>query len=186
EESKNLLLKLIEEMGGMDLMLISISSYNDTVSQNDCEKNNQTIAVDLLGFWTMADMAVEFFLQQKSGHLVGISSISGIRGDANCPVYSGAKAFISTYLEGVRNYMIQNKIPIYVTDIIPGWVDNERVTFSKLPGTYWVTPLEKAGRQIFDAIQKKKNVAYISRRQILVKLALNLTPDCIYNALGGF
>ena len=92
----------------------------------------------------MAHTAVEFFEKQKSGHLVGISSISGLRGSGYCPVYSGAKAFISRYLEGVRNKMIQNKIPVYVTDIMPGWVDVEHTTFSEIPGTYWVATLEKA------------------------------------------
>ena len=51
----------------------------------------------------MADLAVSIFEEQKHGHLVGVSSIDGIRGNAFCPVYSGAKAFISTYLEGTRN-----------------------------------------------------------------------------------
>lgn len=187
EKAKELLGELIAEMGGLDLILIAVSSYVDCIGKdNKKERDNKTIAVDLLGFYAMAEMAIEFFENQKYGHLVGISSISGVRGDAGCPVYSGAKAFISRYLEGVRNHMIQNKIQVYVTDIVPGWVDIEAATFSQMQGTYWVTPIDVAARQIFEAIQKKQKIAYISKRQIFVKLALQLCPDFIYNAIGGF
>lgn len=185
DQSKKQLIELIEEMGGLDLMLISVASSNDS-KLSKYENDVKTIEVTLVGFWQMANIALEIFEKQKSGHLVGISSISGVRGDAKCPVYCGAKAFISTYLEGVRNYMIQKNIPVYVTDIMPGWVDTEEVKYSEMPGTYWVTPLEKAGKQIFEAIQSKQKIAYISKRQIFVKLALNIVPDIVYNAIGGF
>lgn len=191
DEAKKLLLELIAQMGGLDLIVISVSAYGDFLGESQTdekkhESNLKTIDVDLVGFWTMADIAVEVFKNQRSGHLVGISSISGVRGDAGCPVYSGAKAFISKYLEGIRNYMLQNNIPVYVTDVMPGWVDNERVQFSQMPRTYWVTPLDVAGRQIYEAIQEKSKIAYISKRQVLVRLALELCPDFIYNAIGGF
>ncbi len=189
ERAPQLLRELIDEMGGLDLLFIAASSLFEIMSGADAssqERDARIIAVDVRGFWAVADVAVEIFEQQKSGHLVGISSLSGVRGEASCPVYSAAKAFISRYLEGVRNHMVQNKIPVYVTDIVPGFVDTERIFFSQLSGTYWVTPLEKAGRQIFEAIQKKQKVAYISPRQIFIKWALDLVPDCIYNALGGF
>ncbi|KKP29500.1 MAG: 3-oxoacyl carrier protein reductase [candidate division TM6 bacterium GW2011_GWF2_30_66] len=187
EQAKELLVELIAEMGGLDLILIAVSSFADFIGKdNKKEQDAKTIAVDLLGFYVAAQVAVEFFENQKSGHLVGISSISGVRGDAGCPVYSGAKAFISRYLEGVRNHMIQSKIPVYITDIVPGWVDIEAAKFSQMPRTYWVTPIDVAARQIFESIQNKDKIAYISRRQIFVKLALQLCPDFIYNAIGGF
>jgi len=185
DQARKQIAELIEEMGGLDLILISVAYRGDS-KQGKHQIDIGTIDVTLVGFWEMADLAVEFFEKQRSGHLVGISSISGVRGEARGPVYSGAKAFISTYLEGIRNYMIQNKIPVDVTDIMPGWVDTEDGKQSEMPGTYWVTPLKKAGQQIFEAIQTKQKIAYISKRQILVKLALNIVPDCIYNAIGGF
>ena len=82
--------------------------------------------------------------------------------------------------------MIQNKLNnVFVTDIIPGWVDVEHSAFSQMPGTYWVTPLGKAGEQIFQAIKAKKKKAYISKRWQVIALLLNILPDSIYNAIGG-
>jgi len=178
---------LINEIGGLDLILISVSSYSETLKRKfTSEQEKKTIDVDLIGFWTMAKTALDFFKTQGFGHLVGISSMSGLRGSASNPAYCGAKAFISRYLESIRNRMLQNNIPIYVTDIIPGWVDVEHTAFSQIPGTYWVTPLDKAAKQIFDAIKSKKKVAYISKRQIIIAALLKIVPDCIFNWIGEF
>ena len=181
----NQLIELIEEMRGLDLIVISISAFLDKTATNSHELNSKIIDVDVKGFWTMADIAIKFFVYQNYGHLVGISSIDGLRGNAKGPVYSAAKAFVSRYLEGVRNKMIQNKVTVYVTDIIPGWVDNESKKFSGKPGTYWVASTEKAAQEIFEAIQQKKSIAYITKRWKLIAWLMELMPDCIYNAIGG-
>ena len=185
EQAQEKLLELIAEMGGLDLILISISGYSDTTSNEQHSKwttDQKIIDVDFRGFVAMAIVVIDFFKDQGHGHLIGISSISGIRGDANCPVYCAAKAGISTFLDGLRNYTKQNNFKnIYITDIIPGWVDVEHTIFSEQPETYWVTTLEKAAQQIYDAIKNKKKKAYISKRQILVAWMLKLLPDYLYN-----
>ncbi len=178
--------ELIDEMRGIDLILISISAYDDDKTAPDWKNKEKMIRVDAMGVWAMAEVALQYFKKQKSGHLVAISSISGLRGSAQCPVYCGSKAFVQKYLEGVRNYMSQNNLPIHVTDIVPGWVDNERHKYSKMPHTYWVTQLEQAAKDIFEAIKKKKKVAYISKRQIFVAWALALVPDYFFNWMGEF
>ncbi|KKP35612.1 MAG: Oxidoreductase [candidate division TM6 bacterium GW2011_GWF2_32_72] len=178
--------ELVDNLGGMDLMVISISSFVDSMFEKSFEVDKKTLDVDLVGFWYMADFAVRYFEKQNYGHLVGISSMSGLRGDARCPVYCGVKAFISTYLEGIRNKMIQAKLPIYVTDVVPGWVDNEAITFSEKPGTYWVVSTIEAAGQIVKAIKAKKKRAFIMPRQFLIALLLWHMPDSIYNWIGGF
>jgi short-subunit dehydrogenase len=185
EEAQEKLSELILEMGGLDLILISISGYFDNLSNENVstwEKHKTTIDIDFKGFIAMADVAFTFFKNQGHGHLVGVSSISGIRGDANCPVYCAAKAGISTFLDAIRNYTKQKNLKnIYITDIIPGWVNVGIVDYTKQPETYWVTPLEKAAKQIYEGIENKKNNIYISKRQILIAWMLKLLPDYLYN-----
>ena len=178
----------IAEIGGLDLIVISISAANDNDTNPDKELENKirTLEVDLFGFWKIADTAIAYFLKQGYGHLAGISSTSGLRGEAKHPVYSGAKAFISRYLEGIRNSMIQQNIPIHVTDLIPGWVEIESCDIHTYPGAYWVATTEDAARQICDAIKNKDKKAYITKRWALIALLYDITPDWIYNAIGGF
>lgn len=178
--------ELIIEMGGMDLILISISAANNLKTGADCENNKKTLAVDLLGFWYMANAAVTYFEKQGHGHLVGISSTSGLIGEAQHPVYSGAKAFISRYLEATRNKMIQHHIPISVTDIIPGWVEIEAEDVYKIPEAYWIATTQEAAAQIVQAIKDKKKKAYITRRWKIIAFLYQICPDWLYNAVGGF
>ncbi len=37
-----------------------------------------------------------------NNYIVGISSIAAIRGRAECPAYNASKAFVSNYMQGLR------------------------------------------------------------------------------------
>lgn len=181
----NLLKELITEMGGLDLIVISISSFNDTNILGSLEKDMAILSVDLTGFWYMANTAIEFFQKQGSGHLVGISSVDALRGNAGCPVYSAAKAFVSRYLEGIRNKMMLMELPIYVTDILPGYVQTETFDCTKIPQAYWVATAQEAAKGIYRAIKLKKKRAYITGRWAIIGFLMHHLPDVVYNAIGG-
>ena len=66
---------------------------------------------------------------------------------------------------------------IYTTDIRPGFVDT---AMAKGEGLFWVTPVDKAVKQIKKAISKKKKVAFISQRWRYVTILFRLLPSAIY------
>ena len=86
-------------------------------------------------------------------------------------------------MEGIRNRMILDKKPIFVTTIMPGWVDVERQTYTGLDGTFWVATAQGAAKQIVDAIKKKKEKAYITKRWGLVAFVFWIMPDWLYRRL---
>ncbi len=177
EKAIEQLLELVSEMGGLDLIVISVSAVDD--------KEKITIDVDLTGYLCMAHVAEKIFEKQKHGHIVAISSIDGIRGNPVCPTYSATKSFLSTHLEAIRNKMIRKKLNnIYVTDIIPGWVETENFKKEDNPEISWMATTKKAANQIFDAIQKKKKKAYITKRWKLIAWLSAIMPDWIYNKVG--
>lgn len=97
---------LINEMGGdIDIVIISISAYLDNKNDGRDEwmQKKRTLDVTGKGFIAIADIAFQHFMERNHGHLVGISSTSGLWGCASGPEYSGVKAMVSTYLEGKRN-----------------------------------------------------------------------------------
>jgi short-subunit dehydrogenase len=75
---------------------------------------------------------------------------------------------------------------IFITDIIPGWVEIEAIDVHKIPQAYWIATTEEAARQIVDAIMQKKKKAYITARWQLIALLYAICPDWLYNYLGGF
>lgn len=193
EEAVEKLDMLIKEMGGLDLLVIaSTGGWDVDFASNDWKELLPVLNVDVVGLFALARTGLNFFERQGHGHLVGFSSIDSLHGVASHPVYCAAKAFCSRYLEAERNKYIQRGVPIFVTDIIPGWVNSgDDIDFNKLPQAFWVETLEDASREIFEAIKNKVSVAYITKRWQKVAKLLTSMPNDLYNALcarpgGGF
>ena len=169
--------EMITEMGGVDLVVIS-SGYGDLNSKLKWPIERETIDVNVTGFALIAGISMRHFMERGSGHLVGISSIAALRGNRSAPSYAASKAFVCNYLEGLRHMAIKSGKPIYVTDVQPGFV---KTPMSKGNNLFWISTAEKAANQIYDAIAKKKNHAYITKRWLLIAWLLKAVPDWIYN-----
>ncbi|MFA6980046.1 MAG: SDR family NAD(P)-dependent oxidoreductase [Ignavibacteriaceae bacterium] len=171
--------ELTAELGGLDLAVICAGTgdMNETLNFN-VEK--RTIDTNVLGFTCAADWAFNYFEKQKSGHLVGISSIAGLRGSRQAPSYYASKAYQINYLEGLRQKATKLKEQIFVTDIRPGLVDTE---MAKGEGLFWVASVDKATRQIYKAIKKKKKIVYVTKRWGLIATILGLIPRPIYDRM---
>lgn len=170
---------LITEMGGVDLVIIStgIGFINPEL---DLDKELETVATNVQGFVTVANVAFRHFIRQGAGHLVGISSIAAIRGGAEAPAYNASKAFISNYLQGLRQKAVKSKLTITVTDIQPGFVDTD---MAKGKGIFWMAPVQKAAAQIYRAIERKSPHAFVTRRWRLVAWMLKIMPDFLYHRI---
>lgn len=175
----NQLKELISEMEDVDIVVIS-SGVGFINHDLQWSQEKETIDVNVSGFTAMANVAMHHFLSKRSGHLVGISSISAIRGDDSAPAYSASKAFISNYMEGLRKKISKSGLPIVVTDIQPGFVNT---AMAKGDGLFWVASPQKAAQQIYDAIKKKKKYAYITKRWRLIGWLMKAMPEFIYNRI---
>lgn len=171
--------KLIRDMENIDIIVISAGTGYLNPSL-DWPQEKETIDTNVSGFTAMAGIAMHYFIQKGSGHLVGISSIASIRGDNVAPAYSASKAFMSNYLEGLSKKAKKEKIAITITDIQPGFVDT---AMAKGDGLFWVASPQKAAKQIYKAIQQKKKKAYITKRWIIIAWLLKIMPDFIYNKI---
>lgn len=171
--------ELTKDLGGLDLLVIS-SGIGDINENLDFEKEMRTIETNIIGFTCVADWTFNYFEKQKSGHLVAISSIGGLRGSRQAPAYNASKAYQINYLEGLRQKAKKLNTSIFVTDIRPGLVDTE---MAKGEGLFWVMPVEKTVRQIFQAIIDKKKVAYVTKRWRLIAIILKHMPRPIYDRI---
>ncbi len=171
--------KLIETVGEIDLMVISSGTgYINT--ELDFKKEKDTVDVNVSGFMAMANVAYRQFEKQGRGCLVGISSVAALRGEDSAPAYNASKAFVSNYLEGLRKKAVKGGKSIDIIDIRPGFVDT---AMAQGEGMFWVAPTAIAAKQIYDAICKKKQVAYITKRWVLIAFILKHMPRRIYNKL---
>jgi len=168
--------ELIDEMGGLDLIIVSAGTGFEN-PQMEWDKENITIQTNVTGFTALAQAAYKHFLEGNAGHIVGISSIAALRGMGNAPTYSASKAYVSNFLAGLRYKSIRSKKDIIITTIEPGFVDT---VMAKGEGLFWVASPEKAAREIFKAIEGKRKHAYVTKRWRLMAWLMKLLPDSIY------
>ncbi len=174
EASCQTMQELATTMNGFDMVVINagVGFPKATAAQEMA-----TIDINVRGFLALARWSYDYFKTQPSGHIVGISSIAAIRSTSYAPEYHASKAFMSSYLEGLRFRSAKSFKHISITDIRPGYVDTPLTKGQK--GMFWVASSEKAATQIANAIERKAAVAYITKRYWLVAWLLRLLPDWV-------
>lgn len=173
------LCELAADVGDVELYVVS-SGVGFLNPQLEWSKECSTIEVNVLGFTAMVNAAIHALEERGSGHLVGISSIAAIRGGRAAPAYNASKAFVSNYLEGIRQRCYRRGLPITVTDIQPGFV---ATAMAQSPQLFWVATAEKAAEQIIAAIRGRKRHAYVTRRWRLVAWLLRGLPASWYRRM---
>lgn len=172
DSAQSTLEDLWQKHGHVDLVVISAGTGHINMDL-EWQPERDTLTLNVLGFAAFAGAAIRLFARQGNGHLAGISSIARFRGDGEAPAYGASKAFVSVYLDGLRDAIKKKKLPVYVTELCPGFVDTAMMKDDK---PFWVATPEKAADQMLDAIRKGKKCAYITRRWALVAWLLRFLP----------
>ncbi|MEE9349325.1 MAG: SDR family NAD(P)-dependent oxidoreductase [Flavobacteriaceae bacterium] len=160
----------------VDLIVLS-SGVGDPNYKLEWAVDLPTLETNVMGTTRLMQLAYNLFNQQGFGHLVGITSIASIRGNRHVPAYFASKAFQSSYLESLWMKAQRSKKEIFVSNILPGYVDTKMAQGSK----FWKAPLDKACQQIYKVIKQKKKKAYITKRWRLVAIFLKIVPAKIVN-----
>jgi len=171
EDSEKVFKELTDELGSIDLIIYS-SGMAEPNYNLDWEKELPTIEVNVIGAVKIYGLAYNYFHKQGYGHLVGISSVAGVRGNRHVPAYFASKAFQNNYLESLWMKARRSKAEIYITDIAPGFVDTKMA----LGDAFGMASLEKASKQIYSAIRRKKKKVYITKRWKLIAYIMRILP----------
>jgi short-subunit dehydrogenase len=168
---------LIKGLEGMDLLIYN-SGYGDISETLDWQMDRQTTQTNVIGFVEIVNYAFNYFANNGEGQIAATSSIASVRGNSQAPAYSASKAYVSIYMEGLhlkasRLKRKDSKTNISITDIQPGFINTK---MAKGKGRFWEASVEKAARQIFNAIQKKRRKAYITRRWAIIAWILKWLP----------
>lgn len=171
--------ELAKKLGKVDLLILS-SGTGEINEQLDFTIEKKTLDLNVVGFTEVANWTINYFQKQQEGHFVAITSIAGLRGSRQAPAYNSSKAFQINYLEGLRQKVTKLNLPIYITDIRPGFVDTP---MAKGEGKFWVATVEKAAKQIMKSIENKKSIVYITKRWRAIAIILRLLPNQLYNRM---
>ena len=177
EDAPEKLHALIEQVGGMDVFLLSsgIGKQNYTLETG---LELATAATNVEGFIRMTNAAYHYFEKEGHGHLAVISSIAGTRGLGAAAAYSATKGFQNIYMDALDQLARMQKLNIQFTDIRPGFVATPLLTSSKK------YPMLMDARivalDIVSAIEKKKRVAIIDWKFRLLVGFWRLIPKWIW------
>ena len=169
---------LIDTLGGVDVVVIS-AGVSNVGGELDFAKEREVIKTNVMAFTALVDYCYRYFCEKGGGHIVAISSVSGVRGRPCMPAYSASKAFVSNYVEALRGRAGKQKTNVLFTDIRPGYVDTDMLGLMSDVKPFWVCSAETAAKGIARANVRRQKVAYITPRWGLVALVMKFIPDWI-------
>lgn len=180
DENKKQIGKLIHDLGGLDILIYN-SGYGEVSKELNYEIENTTTRTNVNGFVEIINYAFNYFVQQGYGQIALTSSIAALRGNSWAPAYSASKAFMSVYAEGLNIKAKRLKKDIVLTDVKPGFIKTKMAKGNK---QFWVSEPQKAAKQMVTAIEKRKRIAYITKRWWVIAQIMKLLPYELYRRLG--
>ena len=171
---------LTQKMGGMDILIICAGT-GELNPELSYQLEEPTLLTNVIGFTNIADWGFRYFEQQKSGHLVTISSVGGTRGSGIAPAYNASKAYQINYMEGLRQKATKSPYSIYTTDIRPGFVATDLLN----DGKHYPLLMDAAevGRHISWSLKRKQRVAVIDWRYRILVFFWKMIPRWMWKRL---
>lgn len=175
--------KVVADLGGLDLFVyVAGMIYFPAIDEFNFEEDYKMVEVNLLGAMAWMSEVASVFQSMRGGQIVGVSSVAGDRGRVGNPGYNTSKAGFTCYLEALRNRLTRHGVNVIT--IKPGMVKTEMLNLPGAPKPMLAVTPEQAADGIWKAIQKRKQVAYVSSLWRWVMLVLTHIPSVIFRRLS--
>jgi short-subunit dehydrogenase len=171
-----------DDMGSLDRVIVNAGmGKGASLGTGHFEANRQTAETNFVGALAQCEAAMEIFRAQNSGHLVTVSSMSAVRGNARAiTVYGASKAGLRNMTEGIRADVMNT--PIKVSCILPGFIltpINEGLKKAPLR-----VDLATGCKALVKAIEKEPAEAKVPRWPwVAVGLAMKIMPLSVVSKL---
>jgi short-subunit dehydrogenase len=174
---------IVAELGGIDLFIyIAGVIHFPALDEYNFPEDRKMVEVNLLGAMAWLSQIAPLFKSMKSGQIVGVSSVAGDRGRIGNPGYNASKAGFTTYLEALRNRLTRHGVNVIT--IKPGMVKTNMLNLPGAPRPMFAVNPEQAADLIWDAIRKRKQVAYVSGIWYWIMLVIRNVPSFIFRRLN--
>jgi decaprenylphospho-beta-D-erythro-pentofuranosid-2-ulose 2-reductase len=183
EKAPALLRRIVADLGGLDLVVFvaGVNHPPGGIDQYNFQNDRTMIETNLIGALAWLNPVAEMFQSARAGQIVGIGSVAGDRGRVGNPGYNTSKAGLATYLEALRNRLTRHGINVLT--VKPGFVQTEMLKAAQGPTLFTITA-EKAADDIWNAMQKRKQVVYTASIWRWIMLAIQHTPSFIFRRLS--
>jgi len=167
-----------------EVVFCCIGYYEDQArARLEYGETARTINVNLTGIVSILNIISNDFEKRRSGSIVVLSSVAGERGRQLNYIYGSAKAGLTVYLSGLRNYLYKSNISVTTVKLGP--------VYTKMSEGHNLMPVitlkpEIAAEKIIRAGLKKKDIVYILWVWRYIMLIIKLIPEFIFKRLSPF
>lgn len=167
-----------------DFVFCCIGYYKDqNIARLKPEEFTKTVQINFIGIAIVLNLLTSRMEEIRSGKIVVISSVAGIRGRQLNYIYGSAKAGLTAYLSGLRNLLYKQNI--HITTVLLGPVYTKMSAGHKLMP--WITLQPKlAAKKIVQAGLKGKDEVYIHWAWKYIMTAIRMIPEGIFKRLPPF
>ncbi len=151
-----------------------ISIGMDTAIASDLEVMRAIYETNNLGAAATFHPFIDAMRARRSGRLVGIASVGGIRGMPGHGAYCSSKAAVISYCESLRGELRGDGIR--VVTLVPGYVDTPLTRANRYPMPFLMPPAAFADRA-FDAIEAGASYRVIPWQMGIVAKLLRMLPN---------
>jgi len=169
-------------LGPVDLLIANAGLGVSTMGQGfSGDAFDRMVRVNLSGAAHAIEAVLPRMIRDRTGQIVGISSLAGIRGLPGSAGYSATKAGLSTLLEGLRADLTRHGIA--VTTVHPGYVRTP-MTAGRSRMTPLIMDVEPAVRIILQGVADRRSRVDFPRRMAGFLGLVRLLPDWTFDRLA--
>jgi len=170
-----------ERFGGIDVLILNAGTGDSLFpDQFDTELVERVFSVNFLGAIYGIAAGLPGMLSRKSGTIVGVSSIAGVRGFPGSGPYCASKAAFTTFLESLR--LDLKGTGIKVVTVTPGFIKTPLTDRNRFPMPF-LQPADRAARTIVRGIERGKREIHFPKRLTIPLKILRALPGPIYDFL---
>ena len=157
-----------------------ISVGMDTAVFDDLEVMRATYETNNLGMAATFQPFVAAMAQRRSGTLVGIASVAGIRGLPGHGAYCSSKAAVISYCESLRGELRPSGVK--VVTIGPGYIDTP-LTQGNRYGMPFLMPADAFADKAYRAIEAGVTYRVIPWQMGVIAKLLRMLPNPVFDRL---
>ena len=155
DESQKLVTEIVQEFGHVDILVNNAGmNWDGVVWKMSEEQWDKVIAVDLKGTFNFIRAVSPLFREQKSGKIINITSINGLRGKFGQANYSAAKAGTIGLTKTVSKELGRSNVN--VNTVAPGMILTDM--FKDLPEEF---KQKAADETVFNRLGEPEDVAHL-------------------------
>jgi short-subunit dehydrogenase len=168
------------EQGVPDVVIANagVSIGMDTADPADLDVMRATLETNLLGVAATFQPFVHAMAARRSGRLVGIASVAGIRGLPGHGAYCASKSGVIAYCESLRGECRADGVK--VVTVVPGYIDTPLTRHNTYAMPFLMSP-EAFAERAFRAIDAGVSYRVIPWQMGVVAKLLRMLPNGLYD-----